>query len=135
MAPKLTDFRNVDIYEFGKWYDYKEFMLATGKLYHDVPNNFYRLRFKDGYRIFHATDTGHLKGITAKDYDLYALEFNHDEELAARLINEAMMNGEYTHLIGSTRTHLSEQKATEFYLQNKAAHSELVRLHESSTAL
>ena len=134
MSEYLTEFRNVDVYDIGKIYDYKRFQLSPVKLYHDVQQCGYRL-FKDDYKIFHATDTAHLKGITAKDYDLYALEFNHDEEVAERLIREAYERGEFTHLTGSIKTHLSEQKATEFYLENKAAYSEVIRLHESSTAL
>ena len=128
------DRRNIDVYEFAKWYDYGHFKLSIGKLYHDVPNCFYRID-KNSYKIFHATDTGHLEGISAYGYDLYALEYNHDEETALKVIEEARRKGEFTHLIGSMRTHLSEQQANEFYYKNRAEHSQVIRLHETKSYL
>ena len=124
----------IDVYEYGKWYDYGVFKLSIGKLYHDVENCFYRIE-KDGYKIFRATDTSCLEGITAKGYDLYALEYNHDEEIALQVIEEARRKGEFTHLIGSMRTHLSEQQASEFYHKNRAEHSQVIRLHETKSYL
>lgn len=135
MLEKLKGIKNnIDILEFGKWYDYGLFKVAIGKLYHDVPNCFYRFDF-NGYKIFHATDTAHLEGIGAKDYDLYALEHNYCEEKAQQIIEEAMMNGEFTHVSQSINSHLSVQQAHEWLLKNMKKDSKVVRLHESSTAL
>lgn len=125
---------NVDYLKIGQWYDYRLFKVATGKLYHDVPNCFYRLDF-DGYKIFHATDTAHLEGISAKEYDLYAIEHNYDEDKAEKIIQEAYLNGKYTHLAGSIKSHLSVQQAHKWLLENMKQESKVVRLHESSTAL
>ena len=124
----------IDILEIGQWYNYGLFKVAMGKLYHDVPNCFYRFDF-DGYKIFHATDTAHLKGITAKNYDLYALEHNYCEEKAMQIIKEATLEGRFTHVLNSINTHLSEQQAHEWLLNNMKEESRIVRLHESSTAL
>ena len=124
----------VDVLEIGKWYDYGLFNVSIGKLYHDVPNAFFRFDF-NGYKVFHATDTAHLKGITAKDYDLYALEHNYCEEKAQQIIEESAKNGIYTHVAYSINSHLSVQQAHEWLLNNMNKNSEVVRLHESTTAL
>lgn len=135
MIEKLKGIKNnIDVLEFGKWYDYGLFKVAIGKLYHDVPNCFYRFDF-NGYKIFHATDTAHLKGIGAKNYDLYALEHNYCEEKAQEIIEDAMMNGKFTHVSQSINSHLSVQQAHEWLLKNMKKDSKVVRLHESSTAL
>lgn len=132
MLPLLNGLNNIDVYEVGKIYNYGTFKVSIGKLYHDVPNCFYRL-FVGEYKIFHATDTAHLKGITAKGYDLYAIEHNYDEEKAQQAIEIAKETGEYCHAIGSINSHLSIEQAWEFINKNKKENSETVRLHQSST--
>lgn len=124
----------IDVLDIGQWYSYGLFNVAMGKLYHDVPNAFYRFDF-DGYKIFHATDTAHLKGITAKEYDLYALEHNYCEQKAKQIIEEAALKGEFTHVANSVNSHLSVQQAHDWLLNNMKEGSKVVRLHESSTAL
>lgn len=135
MLDKLEEINNpIDVLEFGQWYDYGTFQVAMGKLYHDVPNCFYRFNF-DGYKAFHATDTAHLKGITAKGYDLYAIEHNYCEDKAEQIIEQAMKNGEFSHVMSSINSHLSVQQAHKWLLENMNTDSKVVRLHESSTAL
>jgi len=124
----------IDVLEIGQWYSYGLFNVAMGKLYHDVPNAFFRFDF-DGYKIFHATDTAHLKGITAKEYDLYALEHNYCGDKAKQIIEEAALNGKFTHVVNSVNSHLSVQQAHEWLLKNMKEDSKVVRLHESTTAL
>ena len=132
LAEKLVGIKNVDIYEAGKVYDYGSFSISPIKLYHDVPNFGYRI-FKNGTKILHATDTAHLECVEAKDYDLYALEANYDEDEAAIQIREASIKGEFCHKIGSINSHLSWQQANDFYFKNKGLNSKLIRLHESQT--
>lgn len=123
--------RNVDLLTFGQISDYGLFQICPVKLYHDVPNCGYRI-FKDGTKIFHATDTAHLAGITAKDYDLYCIESNYDEDTVFDIIAEKEARGEFAHQKGSINTHLSEQQAREFISANRKPESQVVRLHETS---
>lgn len=123
--------RNIDLLTFGQISDYGAFQVCPVKLYHDVPNCGYRI-FKDGTRIFHATDTAHLEGITAKDYDLYAIESNYDEETVYDVIAAQEARGEYAHQKGSINSHLSEQQAREFISNNRKPESQVLRLHETS---
>ena len=115
----------------GKIYDYGAFKVSPVKLYHDVPNFGWRIFLPNGQKIFHATDTVHLEGITAKGYDLYAIEHNYCEEYIQQAIEEARANGEYTHAYGNINTHLSAQQARAFIETNRKESSEVLELHKS----
>lgn len=124
--------KNLDIVEAGILYDYGVFQIQPIKLYHDVENFGYRI-FKEGHKIIHATDTSHLAGVTAHNYDLYMLEHNYNEETIDHSIAAIEANGGFAHQRGSANTHLSEQQANDFFFNNKGENSEVVRLHESKT--
>ena len=115
----------------GKIYDYGAFKVSPVKLYHDVPNFGWRIFLPNGQKIFHATDTVHLEGITAKGYDLYAIEHNYCEEYIQQAIEEARANGEYTHAYSNINTHLSAQQARAFIDKNRKESSEVLELHKS----
>lgn len=132
LADKLQGIRNLDIYESGKMYNYGSFKISPIVLYHDVPNFGYRI-FKDGKKLIHATDTYTLEGISAKDYDIYALECNYDEERVYDIIREKQYRGEYAHQKGSINSHLSKQQAQKFILSNTSRQDiQFLMLHQSS---
>jgi len=134
MLPHVEGMRNVDVFEIGQLYDYGQFQVSPFKLYHDIdaPNCGYRI-FKDDKKIFHATDTAHLEGITAKNYDAYCIEHNYDADTVWDTIRRIEAAGGYAHQRGSIATHLSEQQARDFIFQNAKPESVIIRLHESST--
>lgn len=127
----LQGIKNVDVLEAGKVYDYGQFKVSPIHLYHDVPNFGYRI-FKDETKIIHATDTAHLNGISAKDYDLYAIESNYNEDTIFESIERKKARGEFAYQIGALNSHLSEQQARDFIFKNKGEKSKVLRLHESS---
>ena len=129
LADELSFVRNLDILDLNRWYDYGPFRICLGHLYHDTPNVFYRLE-KDGYKIFRATDSCHLEGITAKDYSLFCIESNYNNETIDAEIQAIEARGEYAYMKGVMNSHLSEQQADDFIYQNRAEHSEILRLHE-----
>ncbi|WP_026627302.1 MBL fold metallo-hydrolase [Dysgonomonas capnocytophagoides] len=132
LADKLHGIRNLDIYESGKMYNYGSFKISPVILYHDVPNFGYRI-FKDGKKLIHATDTYTLEGISARDYDIYALECNYDEERVFNIIREKEYRGEYAHQKGSINSHLSKQQAQKFILSNTSRQDiQFLMLHQSS---
>jgi L-ascorbate metabolism protein UlaG (beta-lactamase superfamily) len=122
--------RNIDRYEIGKVYDYTFFSICPIKLYHDVLNCGYRI-FKGDHKIIHCTDTAHLNGISAKGYDLYALEHNYNEDTVFNDIEQKEQAGEFTHQKNAIKSHLSEQQARKFIFENKGDNYEVLRLHES----
>ena len=116
------------MYEIGKIYDYKAFKVSPIKLYHNVPNCGYRV-FASGEKAIYATDTGHLQGITAKDYDLYMIEANYDEDDLEQRIIEKTAAGQYCYELYVAERHLSHTQASEWLMQNMSAKSEYVFLH------
>ena len=131
LLEELPCIKNIDVLQVGKIYDYGAFKISPVKLYHDVPNFGWRIFLPNGQKIFHATDTAHLEGITAKGYDLYAIEHNYCEEYIQQAIEEARANGEYTHAYGNINTHLSIQQARAFIEANRKESSEVLELHKS----
>jgi L-ascorbate metabolism protein UlaG (beta-lactamase superfamily) len=129
MVPFLTGVRNIDVYEIGVLYNYVSFQISPIQLFHDIKNCGYRI-FKDGAKILHATDTAHLAGISAFNYDLYALEANYDEETIQETIRQKELRGEFAHERGAINSHLSEQQCGDFFFENKGENSKLIRLHE-----
>ena len=131
LLEELPCIKNIDVLQVGKIYDYGAFKVSPIKLYHDVPNFGWRIFLPNGQKIFHATDTVHLEGITAKGYDLYAIEHNYCEEYIQQAIEEAHAKGEYTHAYGNINTHLSIQQARAFIEANRKESSEILELHKS----
>lgn len=131
LLDKLEGLNNIDVLQVGMLYDYGTFKISPVKLYHDVPNVGWRIFLNNGQKIFHATDTAHLEGISAKGYDLYAIEHNYCEEYIQQAIEEAHAKGEYTHAYGNINTHLSIQQARAFIEANRKESSEVLELHKS----
>ena len=131
LLEELPCIKNIDVLQVGKIYDYEAFKVSPIKLYHDVPNFGWWIFLPNGQKIFHATDTVHLEGISAKGYDLYAIEHNYCEEYIQQAIEEARANGEYTHAYGNINTHLSIQQAMAFIKENRKESSGVLELHKS----
>ena len=120
---------NIDILQIGTRYDYKLFKIVSIKLYHDVPQCGYRVIFDD-YKVIYATDTSTLEGISAKNYDLYLIEANYDEEEITERIKQKQQEGKFVYEFRAKENHLSKQQASEFLLENMGEKSEYVFMHE-----
>lgn len=121
--------QNIDVYEIGKIYDYKAFKVSPIKLYHNVENCGYRL-FVGQEKAIYATDTGHMRGITAKGYDLYMIESNYDEDDLEQRIREKTAAGQYCYELNVAERHLSYEQASEWLLENMGQKSEYCFLHQ-----
>ena len=119
-----VDKRNIDVYEIGQKYDYSLFSIIPIKLYHDVPQCGYRV-FIDDKKLIYATDTKTLDGISAKDYDVYLVEGNYenDEELHNRAYT-------YDYELRVKNTHLSKEYTTNWLLENMNDNSIYEYLHQ-----
>lgn len=120
---------NIDVYGIGELYSYGEFKVSPVKLYHNVPNYGYRI-FSNGEKAFYATDTGHLEGIEAKNYDLYLIEANYEDEELQKRIDEKAKNNIFAYETAVPDRHLSKAQADEFLLCNMGDKSNYVYLHE-----
>lgn len=132
MKELLTGFKNIDWYQPLTEYMYDGFTVSPVMLYHDVPNFGYRIKV-DGKKLFHATDSSHLEGISAKGYDYYCIEANYDHEYALERISEKELTGQFAYEKGAINSHLSEQQMMDFFYANKGEHSQLIRLHKSKS--
>ena len=121
--------KNIDILEIGTKYDYKLFKIIPIKLYHDVPQCGYRVLFDD-YKIIYATDTRTLEGITAKNYDLYLIEGNYEDEELEEKKKKKQQVQQYCYEYRARYTHLSKGQASDFLLKNMGDNSEYVFMHE-----
>jgi len=127
---EALEIAHIVVLEFGKVYNFGICKLSLIKLYHDVPNCGYRIEI-NGKKIFHATDTFHLDGITCKGVDLIAIESHHDELQIEADILAKEKQGKFAYEKGSKNSHLSFQKAQKFYDENKGENSEYLKLHIS----
>lgn len=132
LQPLLTcgvNRKNIDVLKFGIKYDYKLFKLIAVKLYHDVPQCGYRVLFDD-CKVFYATDTKTLESISAKNYDLYLVEGNYDEDEMKERIKQKQQDCKFVYEFRAKDNHLSKQQATDFLLNNMGEKSEYVMMHE-----
>jgi len=106
------------------------FTVEPVTLFHDAPNCGWRVFFPDGKKLFYATDTGTLDGITVKNYDLYMIEANHTVEDIERRASEKIERGEYAYEVRAAANHLSKEQALDWILSNAGASSEFVLLHQ-----
>jgi L-ascorbate metabolism protein UlaG (beta-lactamase superfamily) len=122
----------IDVVEIGYIYSYTvknaSVHLSPVKLYHDVQNYGYRINI-NGFKIFYATDTSTLDGISAKNYNLYMMEANYGEEEIKMRIDRKMMKGEFAYELKAKDRHLSKQQADKFIYENAGGKSEYVYLH------
>ncbi len=132
LAQPLSDcgvsLKNIDVVEPSKIYNYGAFNIEPVSLLHNVENIGYKLNF-NGYKVFYATDTNNLNGITAKGYDLYMVEANHTEDDIRLRISNKKAVGEYAYELQAMKNHLSKEKADDFIFKNCSQNSEYVYLH------
>lgn len=120
---------NIDVLKIGTKYDYKLFKIVPIKLYHDVPQCGFRVLFRD-YKVIYATDTKTMEGIRAKNYDLYLIEANYDEDEIQERIRKKQQECKFCYEFRAKNNHLSKQQASEFLLENMGEKSEYVFMHE-----
>ena len=121
---------NIDVFRPGQQYHYPAIQIEPVQLYHDVPNCGYKIRLADGRRIFYATDTSSLDGITAEGFDLYMVEANYTEADIRQRIQDKLNAGEYCYELKARDRHMSREKADNWIYRNMGRHSAYVYMHE-----
>lgn len=112
-------------------------VIKAHELVHDVLNVGYSMEFQlpEGktYKIFHATDTYSLSHIEMRGYDLYAIEYNHDEIQIQKDIEHKKILGVFAHEVEATFNHHSFQRANAWLNDMADENSQVLKLHLSST--
>ena len=133
LLPEMVDAgiskRNIDVLECGKMYNYGIASIIPVRLNHNVPNCGYKIHFAWG-KVFYATDTNDLNGVFAKDYDLYLVEANYEDEEIRRRIKQKEIDGEFAYEKNVLHNHLSKEKCDAWIYANAGCTSEYVYLHQ-----
>jgi L-ascorbate metabolism protein UlaG (beta-lactamase superfamily) len=119
---------NVDVLRDGVMYGYGICNVIPIELVHNVPNCGYKLHFRQG-KVFYATDTNNLNGITARRYDLYFVEANYTEAEIQDKIQQKKALGVYAYERQVVKNHLSKEKCDDFIYRNAAPDSVYVYMH------
>lgn len=122
----------IDVLKHNNTYNYGKFTIQPFILFHDVRN--YGIKIKDKVRnkkILYAVDTNRIDHVIAKNYSLYLIEGNYDEEKIEQNIKEDRENGVFCYCERVKETHLSIQKASEFLMQNMGIDSKYELIHTS----
>ena len=123
--------KNIIILPMNVSQNFGKYIITPFPAKHDVFNCGYKIKIqKDDYKIFHATDINSLQNIEAKNYDLYCLEANYDEEELKTRLKEKNDNGEYAYEYRVLQTHLSKEECNRFLIANMGNNSECIYLHQ-----
>lgn len=150
MVPLLVECgvqkKNIDVYEFDKpWSievgDITFAWIKNFPLFHDVSNcgwkisvinyewNPYNGAEPEYLKALYATDTSKIL-TEAKDFDLYLVEANYeDEEVQERIDQQIIAGKDYIHEYKAMRNHLSHQAMLDFVAANAGPNSLYVPLH------
>ncbi len=123
--------KNIIIIKNNKWYDLGMFRCMVQEMQHDTPNNCIHLKFRNK-KILYIVDTANVDNVKAKDYDLYLIEGNYDEDLLEEHKKEYDEQNKYDYLYRVEQTHLSTKQAFDFLVENMGANSEYQFIHQST---
>lgn len=125
--------QNIYVLELNKKYDLGKYIIQLVPAIHDVENCGYKIIIKkDNYKIFHITDTSNLQGIEAKNYNFFSIEANYSEELLKKHIEECEDENMLYYLNRVPYTHLSQEQANNFLIENMGDNSKYEYIHQSS---
>ena len=78
------------------------------------------------------TDTSNLQGIEAKNYNFFSIEANYNEELLKKHIEECEDENMLYYLNRVPYTHLSQEQANNFLIENMGDNSKYEYIHKSN---
>lgn len=125
--------KNIYILKSGKKYDLGLLKVKLEELYHDTPN--YALKWElNGKKGIYVVDTSRIDHIKAKNYDLYLIENNYQNDIINHHIEQAQEENDTNklyYLNRTLRTHLSKSDCDSFLIENMKSNSSYVYLHIS----
>ena len=120
---------NIDAYSMDYIYAYKGYKVLPFRLQHNVPNCGYKIQFSNGEKIIYATDTNSIE-VEAKDYDLYLIEANYEDEEIKQRILDKQIRGDYIYEYKTLQNHLSLSKCNEWLYKNMSSQSQYIYMHQ-----
>ena len=123
--------RNIYYLKENTKYKFGDYQFKIDSLTHDTPN--YALHIdKKGFKTLYVVDTSNVDNIEAKDYNLYLIESNYREDILQKHIEECEDEDKLYYLNRVPRTHLSNEQANGFLIENMGENSVYQFIHESS---
>lgn len=119
----------IDVLDFNITYGYGLCNVIPVPLVHNVPNCGWKIHFADTGKMVYCTDTNNLNGITARNYDLFMIEANYEDEIIQEKIRQKRENGEYAYEVQVLKNHLSKAKADDFIYRNIGPHGQYIYMH------
>lgn len=114
-----------------KWYDMRLLKFKMQPIEHDVMNTCLHFEMC-GKKGIYIVDTNNVDDIKAKDYDLYLIESNYNQDILQQHIDNCEDESELYYLNRVPRTHLSFEQANSFLLENMKEDSWFAYIHQSS---
>lgn len=128
---ELTSKKNIWYLKPATWYNLGMVKVATEMLYHDKFN--YSLKWEYHNKLgFYAVDTSRIDHIEAKNYDMYFIEANYQDEVLEENIANCEDEGMLFYFKRVPKTHLSYQQANDFLIENMGDNSNFLYIHQSS---
>jgi len=118
----------IDVLDFNITYGYGLCNVIPVPLVHNVPNCGWKIHFAAGKMVY-CTDTNNLNGITARNYDLFMIEANYEDEIIQEKIRQKRENDEYAYEVQVLKNHLSKAKANDFIYRNIGPHGQYIYMH------
>lgn len=126
--------KNIYVLKNGTKYDLGLIKVRLIDLYHDAEN--YGLKWElNGKKGIYIVDTERIDHIVAQDYDLYLIENNYQEKVLQEHINKAIEENDENKLFYLQRvphTHLSNEQANSFLIENMGENSVYEYIHKSN---
>lgn len=123
--------KNVIVLNEYKWYNLGMINVRLQPLTHDTPNYALNWVLNDKKGLY-IVDTANVDNIIdAKDYDLYLIENNYQEKLLKEHIDNCTDESMLYYLNRVPKTHLSNEKANTFLIENMGKNSIFEYIHQS----
>lgn len=119
----------IDILQERLLYPYPGVNVIPVMLIHNVPNYGYKLQFSEG-KVFYATDTGNLDGISAYHYDLYMVEANYEDTEIRERIKAKREAGAFAYEERVLKNHLSKKQCDDFIYANIGPGGQYIYMHQ-----
>ena len=113
------------------WYDLGIIKVRLEEVTHDVPNHCLKWKYNNEKGIY-IVDTANVDNIKAKNYDLYLIESNYNEEILNEHIRNCEDKNQLIYLQRVPYTHLSFNKANSFLVENMGDNSNFEYIHKSN---
>lgn len=123
--------KNIYLLNKCKWYSLGVLKVKLEELQHDTPNYALKCEYK-GKKMIYIVDTANVDNIKAQGYDLYLIENNYCEDILQKHILECEDSNKLYYLDRVPRTHLSNEQANSFLIENMGENSMYEYIHKSS---